>query len=62
MLQTKDNALLESKVCLCSSTDGGLMICCDSPTCLVRWYHCRCVGVASVPQNGWVCEKCKKLE
>ncbi|KAI5182775.1 hypothetical protein PAEPH01_2908 [Pancytospora epiphaga] len=62
VFQTKDNALLETKNCICGGTDGGLMICCDLPTCQTRWHHLKCIGMATAPSAGWVCEKCKKLE
>lgn len=62
VLQTKENGVLESKICVCNSTDGGTIICCDSSACQTRWYHCRCVAVTSVPADGWLCEKCRKLE
>lgn len=62
VLHARDNALLESAVCICGSTDGGPMVCCDCPSCPVRWHHFRCVGMAHAPAGGWTCEKCRKLE
>lgn len=62
VLKLKDCAVLESKSCICNSTDGGTMVCCDSPDCAIRWYHLRCVGLGAVPGDGWICKKCKRDE
>lgn len=61
VLRTKENGVLESKICVCNSNDGGMLVCCDSPACQTRWHHCKCVGIVNPPAAGWTCEKCKKF-
>lgn len=60
VLRVKPTSVLNEKHCICRTTNGGAMICCDSPACSIRWYHLHCIGMTSIPSSGWLCEKCRK--
>ncbi|KYB29552.1 hypothetical protein TcasGA2_TC031978 [Tribolium castaneum] len=36
------------------------MIACESGVCSIEWYHLACVGLESVPDGVWICDRCKK--
>lgn len=46
------------KYCVCGDKAFGNMICCDNPTCAIKWYHFNCVNLTSVPKTAWKCAKC----
>ncbi len=60
IMKIPGDATLENNYCICNTKEGGTMICCDIPDCLIRWYHCKCVNVNAIPNNEWVCDRCKK--
>lgn len=52
----------ESKYCYCGKDiEGAQMIGCDNENCILEWYHCKCVGIAEVPEGDWYCPECLKL-
>ncbi|ORD99303.1 ING4 [Hepatospora eriocheir] len=46
--------------CTCNDIAYGQMICCDNIHCDISWYHFKCVGLHSIPNEGWICHNCKK--
>eukprot|EP01031_Cornospumella_fuschlensis_P040018 gene40018-48756_t len=51
----------EKKWCLCGGAfEGGAMIACDSPQCVLEWYHFDCVGLVTppLPDEPWICPDC----
>lgn len=47
-----------SNYCICSDKAHGQMICCDNPSCSIKWYHFKCVNLTGSPKTTWRCPKC----
>ncbi|RYH30112.1 hypothetical protein EON65_06200 [archaeon] len=49
------------KWCVCGGAfEGGAMIACDSPQCVLEWYHFDCAGIVTPPppDASWLCPEC----
>lgn len=57
-----DTAVGSKKYCLCGEHASGMMICCDDPGCLVKWYHFKCMNIQVAPKVSWKCPKCITVE
>lgn len=47
------------KYCICNSSAYGTMICCDNPSCPVKWYHFKCANITTPPKDEWKCLRCR---
>ena len=36
------------------------MIGCDNESCPIVWFHLKCAGVKTIPDNEWYCKRCAK--
>lgn len=49
----------ESPYCYCGKDiENSQMIGCDSDSCVLEWYHYKCVGITEVPAGTWHCPEC----
>ncbi|GME83100.1 unnamed protein product [Ambrosiozyma monospora] len=53
-----DNALY----CFCHGPSFGRMVACDNPKCELEWFHYKCVGLFTAPENKWFCTPKCELE
>lgn len=48
-------------LCYCQKINDGLpMIGCDNESCPIVWFHLKCAGVKTIPDNEWYCKRCAK--
>lgn len=47
------------QVCYCNRQASGEMVGCKSASCQRTWFHLECVGLKSMPLDGWLCPTCK---
>ena len=55
------NTPKEEHYCVCRGSNVGQMVSCDNPSCPFQWFHIECVGLASLPENNWLCPYCSSL-
>lgn len=46
------------KYCTCGERAYEMMICCDNPACITKWFHFRCIGIHTPPKTTWKCQNC----
>ena len=49
----------KSTFCFCEKGEFGDMIACDNPSCIIEWFHFKCVGLTTAPSGTWFCPDCK---
>lgn len=57
-IKVSDIPVGKKKYCLCGERAYGMMICCDNPGCITKWFHFRCVNIHSPPKSMWKCPNC----
>ena len=56
----EENEDSETLYCLCRKVWGGEdMVGCDNKSCVIEWFHFKCVGVTSKPRGKWFCPNCR---
>lgn len=58
---TIEDSEVSTMYCFCGKDDDAPMIGCDSPNCVLEWYHFKCVGIVEPPDGDWFCPECSKL-
>lgn len=49
--------------CICRRTSFGNMIFCDSPACVILWFHMECLKMDKEPTTvNWYCANCTLLQ
>lgn len=62
MIKLSDTPKGNNKYCICNDKAFGNMICCDNPSCSVKWYHLKCANLLLVPKGSWTCSKCLTIQ
>lgn len=62
VIKLNDTPSGRKKYCLCGDKAFGTMICCDNPSCEIKWYHLKCVNISTPPKSKWKCSKCSTAQ
>lgn len=61
-IKTSEYMEKTKKYCICNDKAYGQMICCENPSCAVKWHHFKCVNLSTVPKIVWRCPKCSTIK
>ena len=51
----------DEQYCFCKRDDvEGDMIECGNGTCIIQWFHLRCLRMSKVPKGKWYCPECRQ--
>ena len=45
--------------CYCRTGESREMICCDSKSCNIQWFHTTCLRIAKILKGNWLCPDCR---
>lgn len=62
VIKVGDTPAGSKKYCSCGDHASGMMICCDDPGCVTKWYHFKCLNMQIAPKTTWKCPKCLSIE
>jgi hypothetical protein len=48
----------ETVYCYCKRGPEGMMVECDSGSCVMKWFHFTCAGIEQEPIGPWLCKDC----
>ena len=49
----------EELYCTCRDISYGNMIFCESSSCVIQWFHFKCVNLTTTPKGRWYCPQCR---
>ncbi len=63
-LQQKENDSARANTnsqlyCYCRKEEIPPMVACDNPSCVIEWFHFKCVGLSKEPEGVWFCPDCR---